>query len=914
MTSFGVGKKANIVTSIFIAIGIVLTILVSGYGYTTFSMSGKLKIILYILIVLYFGSFFILNRKVSFFKETFQKKKILIPKPIVFSIVLILFFLVLSFIFNQDKSSNINTYIGFALTLIISLFILTTFDFKSVLKVFKYTIFVVVSIAIVVFLLTYVSKTFFPSFYYVSGKVLYGTHFFLTDDSITGLTNSYFFKIRLSSLFWEPSVLGTMLIFALVAEIYTERDKLLFVRLFVFILGIILSFSTAAFILAPLVLFIFLVEKAKNIYVKAALSFVVFASLILIVAFQEDILNSLAKLMPDIFGKMSFNSGTGSFATRLLSFKNSFTVFLKRPLFGFGGVTARAEYFKVSEDIIDAQTSTFGYVLSSFGLAGVFYVVSIFAGIILTKKIDSFAKLLVIFFVILISNVQGQSEILILNVIYFMPLATVALPKKLDEKNRGNFPISYESNKTIKDILFEKNDNGEVSRNLVVSLLIKGFAILLAFFTIPVYLRYFDNDNSTYGIWIAITSVLSVVSVFDFGMGNGLKNKLIQNIANKDTKSSKTCISTTYLFTALIGLFIFVLFGLIVFLLNDSTILTVFFNGKDAGDINVLSFRFGVLIIILAIGCQFFLKNINYVLQAHQKNALASVFMVITNTCLLLFALIFAKIVPNNLKVLVLSISYFIFLLAPLLIASLILFSTKFKDIAPSRKCIDFKESKTVIKTGFNFFAVQIGNLFLWSLNEFIILFVFGFKSAYVTEYTEYYKLFSLLPILLGTVIQQPIWTAISKANAEGNKKRINQLIIFLICITIGFILINLLLSAFLPFVFELWLGELAPKVSSVKLIAFILYSVVYTISLMFVIVLNAHSLFKTQIVTAIMGIVIKIPLIILLLKVFHLNLGWEIVVYANIVCYLPIFIFGILELIMSTKAKHSMGEQNEKA
>ena len=906
-------SKNNILKSLFIAIGIVLVILISGFGYTTFAMSSKLKMIIYLLCVLYFGSLFILKRKVEFFKESFKKKKVPIPKPLTFCIFLILFFLLISFIFNKDKSTNLNSYIAFALTLGLSYLILTTFDLKSVLKVFKYTIFFLVSISIVVYLLTYITKTFFPSFYFTSNRYLYGTHFFLTNDVITGLTNSYFFKIRLSSLFWEPSVLGTMLIFALVAEIYTERDKLLFVRLIVFIIGIILSSSTAAFILAPFILFIFITEKTKNIYIQAAIVFCVFALLIAIVGFQNEIANFLVKILPDIFGKMDPNKSASSFITRLESFKNCFNVFLKKPFVGFGGVSSREEYFKISQNIVDAQTSTFGYVLSSFGLAGVFYILSIFVGIILSNRIDSFAKMIVLLTVFLISNVQGQNEILILNVLYFMPLATVSLPRKLDEKNKQNFSASYASTETIKNFLFAKNDNGEMSRNLVGSLVIKGLAILLAFVTIPVYLRYFDNDNSTYGIWIAITSVLSVVTVFDFGMGNGLKNKLIHNIATKNERSSKVCISTTYIVTALIGSFIFVVFGSVVLLLNDSTLTTIFFNGKNPADVNVLSFRFGVLIIILAISCQFFLKNINYILQAHQKNAVSSIFMVITNASLLIFALIFAHVIPTHFKVLALSISYFIFLLTPLLIVSVILYKTKYKTIRPSVKDVDFKESRSVIKTGFSFFAVQLGNLFLWSLNEFIILFVFEFKSAYVTEYTEYYKLYSLFPLLLGTVIQQPIWAAISKANAEGNKKRINQLIFFLLVTSVGIILFNLLLSFVLPFVFDLWLGSLAPNVTSGKLIAFILYSVIYTTSLTFVIILNAFSLFKTQIISAIMGIVVKTPLILLALNIFHFNIGWEIVLYANLICYLPIFLFGLFEIIIHIRAKYYRGAHNEK-
>ena len=380
-------------------------------------------------------------------------------------------------------------------------------------------------------------------------------------------------------------------------------------------------------------------------------------------------------------------------------------------------------------------------------------------------------------------------------------------------------------------------------------------------------------------------------------MGNGLKNKLIKNIVTKDEKLSKTYISTTYCLTAGSGLLIFAVFSAVFFTLSDATILKVFFNAQNPADINLMSFRIGVLIILISIGTHFFMKNINYVLQAHQRNAISSVFMVITNTCLMLFALIFAKVFPMKYKIFALAIAYFVFLIAPLLVASIILYKKDFKNISPSVKYIDFKQSKSVVHSSFYFFSVQIGNLFLWSLNEFTILFMFNYNSALVTEYTEYYKLFSLMPVLLGTVIQQPLWTAISKAEAEKDAKGLKKYITILFACTAVCVLINLVLSVALGLVFNLWLGESAPVVTFAKVIPFVLYSLIYTISLFFIIILNAFTLFKAQIMTALCAIFAKIPLLLLFTKVFKWNFGWELVMYINVLCYLPIFIYGGFEI-----------------
>ena len=48
---------------------------------------------------------------------------------------------------------------------------------------------------------------------------------------------------------------------------------------------------------------------------------------------------------------------------------------------------------------------------------------------------------------------------------------------------------------------------------------------------------------------------------FDFGLGNGLRNKLGEAIANNDTLLAKTLVSTTVFMLLLISLFIYIIFG-----------------------------------------------------------------------------------------------------------------------------------------------------------------------------------------------------------------------------------------------------------------------------------------------------------------------------------------------------------------
>lgn len=893
INSFYEKFKTNFLKVIFTVIGCALILLFSGSSYITFGASSKIKIILYVIAFVYFLVLSLAIIKPSFFKIVKEEKKVPIPSFVTICFGSMILFAALSFLFNKNKADNINTYISFILTMLITYFVFLTVKPKTILKLFKNTMWLVCIIDIVIFAYTYISKTFFPTFYYSSEYNVIGSHMFLSSDLITSLSLNYFGKYRLYGILWEPSTFGVVLVVALICDVFS-KDKYTILRSAIITLAVVLTFSLSAYFLYLFYIAILICKNLKGL--RPYYFVMIFMALVVVaVIFMDPITKFLADKIPSIFSKLSNeNYKSTSMSTRWLSLRYYLEVFIKNPIFGFGGVTANEMYHSIRSAAVTADTSTFGSLLASFGLAGVIYVGSMFFGIFANRRMEAPLKILLAFAIFISTSSQGQASIIGLNIIYFLPLFFVRLPHKAREYNAKFY--SNLGNSTVKDMIFQKNDDGVVSSNIVLSFVLKGISILLAFVTIPVYLRYFNLDESAYGIWLAITSILTVITVFDFGMGNGLKNKLIKNIHDGNTEDSRAIISTTYLLTMIIGLCVTVVSIVTIFSINNSAISTVFFKGKQATNSDIYMFKIGFSIIMLAIGMQFFLKNINYILQAHQKNAITGIFMLITNASLLLFALIFANQINSSSKILALAIAYFVFLILPLLIANISLFTTSFRKFAPSRRFVDFSKSKDTVKVSLRFFIVQIGTLFLWSLNEWIILFLFDFNAGYITEYSEYYKLFSLLPIILGTIIQQPIWTALSKADVERNKAGIKKYMIVLLFSTVGIVALNLVLSLVLQFVFDIWLGVSAPLVETSKVLGFISYSVIYTISLALIIVCNAFSLFKAQIVSACLGIFVKIPLLIVGVKI--LGFSWEIVIFINTLCYLPVLIGAPLEIV----------------
>jgi O-antigen/teichoic acid export membrane protein len=84
----------------------------------------------------------------------------------------------------------------------------------------------------------------------------------------------------------------------------------------------------------------------------------------------------------------------------------------------------------------------------------------------------------------------------------------------------------------------------KANKNIIYSFLIKGLSIGCQFALVPLTLHYLDKER--YGIWLTMSSMIAFFSFFDVGIGNGLRNKLSEALANGDTNLAKVYISTSY--------------------------------------------------------------------------------------------------------------------------------------------------------------------------------------------------------------------------------------------------------------------------------------------------------------------------------------------------------------------------------
>ena len=97
----------------------------------------------------------------------------------------------------------------------------------------------------------------------------------------------------------------------------------------------------------------------------------------------------------------------------------------------------------------------------------------------------------------------------------------------------------------------------KVKKNILASVLIKGVDFLVYLLLVPVTLGYLNQYE--YGIWLTLSSILMWINSFDIGLGNGLRNKLSEALAQNDKKLCKSYVSTTLFMLCILMLILMII-------------------------------------------------------------------------------------------------------------------------------------------------------------------------------------------------------------------------------------------------------------------------------------------------------------------------------------------------------------------
>lgn len=436
-----------------------------------------------------------------------------------------------------------------------------------------------------------------------------------------------------------------------------------------------------------------------------------------------------------------------------------------------------------------------------------------------------------------------------------------------------------------------KIENKKLMNNIIGTVAIKGIAMFLTLFTMPSYIKYFNNQQIL-GVWFSIVSLLNWILTFDMGIGNGLRNHLVPALVAKDNKKIKELISSAYL---LLG-FISLVLGLLGFFLLKAVNFNNLFNISDKIiDSNTL--LLGIRIVFCGVILQFFLKIITSVFYAMQKTVIPNLLSLISAILILIFVNIY-KSGDIESKFIALSYAQVITLCLPLFIATIITFRNLLSEAKPNLHYFNLEIGRKVIGLGGQFFIVQICLMITTSTNEMLISYLSN--SYYVVEYQAYNRIFYMVVTIFSLLIQ-PMWSAFAEANASHNYVwMLNIYKRFKLLSVIGSF-VCLFIAVIFRQIVNLWLGNGTITVNfSYSLLFAILISITLFINSS-TSVANAMNELNCQIIWTVIGAIIKIPLSFVMVKYLD---GWIGVVVANIIVLLPLMIFQSLISERSLKKK----------
>jgi len=402
--------------------------------------------------------------------------------------------------------------------------------------------------------------------------------------------------------------------------------------------------------------------------------------------------------------------------------------------------------------------------------------------------------------------------------------------------------------------------------------------IISSFIIIPITINYVNTE--IYGIWLTLYSIVTWFSVFDIGLGNGLRNTLAKCLANNEYIKSKQTVSTAYIIISIISLTILSIGIVVIYILNWEEILKIP-NDYD-GNIKqtLVLFMFGFCL-------RFVAQLISNIFFALQKAYLSELLLLLGNLLTLTLILCFKNFFTDKLQFLVFVLVYPGIIC--MIIYSLVFFKSKaYSFLSPSISFYDQKSIKDLFSLGIKFFILQCSSVISYSIVNFLIL---RFLSAdEVTKYNIAYKYFSIL-LIANNIICTPLWSTFTEAYVKKDYTWMKSTIKYLIYIWLFWCFIAIIMVSVSDFMYKLWTGiDLQIPLSLSIILAMFMLNCAW--NGIFTSFINGVGKVYVQMITGIIPLILWVPLIFIFVNI--LNFG----VSGFALCML---IFNLLGTIFTT-------------
>ena len=406
----------------------------------------------------------------------------------------------------------------------------------------------------------------------------------------------------------------------------------------------------------------------------------------------------------------------------------------------------------------------------------------------------------------------------------------------------------------IKGIINSGGDRSARAKKSILRMFInKGASIFLSLLYVPLFLSLLDQTR--YGIWVTIMSLINWIGFFDIGVGQGLRNLLAENLAKGDIQTSKKLVSTSYMIMSIIFFMIALVFIVLYPHINWYKVVNA--PLEISQEINL------VILIAFVLQCvNFVLSLFRSILLACQKPDVSSDIHLINQFASIVVLYIFKYTIKFD-TLIPIALTLTAIPIIVVVTYSIVFFSKEFKPISPSLRYFDKKYIKSVLTLGGSFFFIQLANLLLFQSNNLIISNLISPDA--VSEYYIANKYMSLL-FMLFTIISTPYWSAVTDAYTRKEFSWIHRIKKNLIKIFLLFSFIGVLMVIISPLFFKIWIDNRV-AISLSLVISLYLYNILQILSNIYLSIINGIGKIKLQLTITIIQAVFYIPLCVVLCK-----------------------------------------------
>jgi len=334
-----------------------------------------------------------------------------------------------------------------------------------------------------------------------------------------------------------------------------------------------------------------------------------------------------------------------------------------------------------------------------------------------------------------------------------------------------------------------------LKKQLALSYLLKGAGIGISLMYVPLMLTYLSPAQ--FGLWVAITSVINWLRLFDVGIGNGLRFHLASSLAVSNMDKAKELVSTTYAIIGSIFVAVWLLFLVVNPLINWQSLL-------NSDLISSSEYMKIMMIAITAIVFTFILDLVKILYAAHGDTATGNFLQLLSSTLSLIGIYLLSVFTLKG----QLDLAVAVVALSPLvvyIIATLYTFKKKYAAIRPSLNFVKFKNSKDLFNLSAKFFVVQITATIIFASLPFIITRFYGPES--VAQYHVANSIFNL-PIMVIGLFTAPLTPFVTREYAKENlswvRGSLKKALLLSAIVSLGTVLLVILS----PYIYKLWLGD----------------------------------------------------------------------------------------------------------